>query len=110
MFSVTGPVTSRTSAWRGDKAQAEALEVVQHVAQRMDFQLARVARPGIDFANRQRAPESLVRRVVDARGQLGDRSLVRRRRGFGEQTLDEAFEQQSAHGAGPRGRARNTSS
>jgi len=39
-------------AWRGDKAQAETFEIVEGIAQRMDFQLAAVARARIDMADR----------------------------------------------------------
>jgi hypothetical protein len=45
MFLVTGPVTIRTSgmARRRDEAQAETLEIVERVLQRMNLQLAAIA-------------------------------------------------------------------
>jgi hypothetical protein len=39
-------------ARRGDKAQAEALEIVEGVVERMDFELAAVAGAGVDLADR----------------------------------------------------------
>ena len=45
-------------ARRGDEAQAEPLEIVERVAERMDFELAAVARAGIDLADRQAAAEA----------------------------------------------------
>ena len=38
-------------AGRSDKAQAEAFEIIEGVAQRMDFQFAAIAGAGIDFAD-----------------------------------------------------------
>ena len=44
-------------AGAGDESDAEALDVVIGVGQRVNFQLAAVARSGIDLADRQRASE-----------------------------------------------------
>src|SRR5512134_1679823 len=41
--------------WGGDEAQAEALEVVKHVVERVDLELATVARSGIDLADGEAA-------------------------------------------------------
>ena len=38
---------------RGDEAQAEALQVVERVVERVDFQLAAVAGAGVHLADRQ---------------------------------------------------------
>ena len=46
-------------ARRGDEAQAEALEVVEGVVERVDLQLAAVAGAGVDLADRERAAEPL---------------------------------------------------
>ena len=53
-------------ARRGDEAQAEALEVVERVVERVDLQLAAVAGAGVDLADRQAAAEPAARRAVDA--------------------------------------------
>ena len=63
-------------ARRGDEAQAEALEVVEGVVERVDFQLAAVAGAGIDLADGEAAAEPAPRRAIDARRQ----SLRARRR------------------------------
>ena len=39
-------------ARRGDKAQAEALEIIKRIAERVNFQFAAVAGAGIDMADR----------------------------------------------------------
>ena len=44
-------------ARRGDEPDAEALDVVDRVVERVDLQLAAVARSGVDLADRQRAAE-----------------------------------------------------
>ncbi len=67
-------------ARRGDEAQAEPLEIVEGVAERMDLQLAAVARAGIDLADREAAPERGAGGAVDRAGELGDGGVVARRR------------------------------
>ena len=57
-------------ARRSDKAQPEALEIVERVLQRVDFQLAAVARAGVDLADRERAAEPAFGGAVDAAGKL----------------------------------------
>jgi hypothetical protein len=52
MFFITGPVTSSTSAWRGDEADAETLDVAIGVVERVNFQLAAIAGSGVDLADR----------------------------------------------------------
>ena len=44
-------------ARRGDEAQAEALEVVEGVVERVDLELAAVAGAGVDLADRETAAE-----------------------------------------------------
>ena len=66
-------------ARRSDEAQAEALEIVEGVLQRVDLQLAAVARAGIDLADRERAAEPALGRKIDAAGKLGERGVLDRR-------------------------------
>jgi hypothetical protein len=40
-------------ARRGNKPEAEALDVVVGVVKRVDFEFASIARAGVDFADRQ---------------------------------------------------------
>jgi hypothetical protein len=65
-------------ARRGDEAQAESLEVIEHVAERVDLELAPVAGPRIDLADRERSPEPPARGLIHARGQLGNRRVIAR--------------------------------
>ena len=46
---------------RGDEAQAEALEIVEGVVERVDFKLAAVAGAGVDLADREAAAEPAAR-------------------------------------------------
>jgi hypothetical protein len=41
----------------GDEADAQAFDVVVGVVERVDLELAAVAGPGVDLADRQRLPE-----------------------------------------------------
>ena len=84
-------------ARRGDEAQAETLEIVEGVVERVDFQLAAVAGAGIHLADREAAAEPAPRRALDAGRQFGERGVVRRRRRFGQRGVRQAFEQCPAH-------------
>ena len=84
-------------ARRGDEAQAEAFEIVERVAERVDFQFAAVAGAGIDLADRQRAAEPGAGGAVHALRQLGKTGLIGRGRRLGERAVGEAFEQHFAH-------------
>ncbi len=42
----------------GHEADTEALDIVKGVAERVDFELAAVARTGVDLADRETAPEA----------------------------------------------------
>jgi hypothetical protein len=66
-------------ARRCDEAQTEALEIVERIVQRVDFQFAAVARTGIDLADRQAAAEPPPRGTVELPCKLAKRA--RRRRG-----------------------------
>ena len=79
MFFVTGPGDQQHVgvARRGDEAQAEALQIVEGIGERVDLQLAAVAGAGVDLADRRGCgPELGARGAVDLRrqrGELGDR-------------------------------------
>ena len=55
--------------------QAEALEIVEGVVERVNLQLAAVARAGIDLADRQAAAEPPPRRPVEPARQLRQRGI-----------------------------------
>ncbi len=86
-------------ARRGDEAQAEALEVVEGVVERVDLQLAAVAGAGIDLADREAAAEPPARGALDAGGELGQRRVVGPRRRARSAAAGTGFEEQLAHGA-----------
>ena len=76
-----------------NEAQPEPLQIVKSIVQRVDFELATVARSGIDMANCQSTPQPFPRDLVEARGQLGQLGVDDRRR-FGQRTaeaLQEGF-------------------
>ena len=52
-------------ARRSDEFQAEALKVVDRIVERVDFELAAVARARIDLADRKRAAEQATRGIVE---------------------------------------------
>ena len=58
-------------ARRGDEAQAEALDVVIGVVERVDFELASIAGSGVDLADREAAAEPPPRGVADGGGEFG---------------------------------------
>ncbi len=60
-------------ARRGDEAQAEPLEIVESVAERVNFEFAAVARAGVDRADRQRAAEPLAGALAQCLGRLAQR-------------------------------------
>src|SRR5678810_818948 len=97
MFAVTGPVTSSTSAWRGHEAQAEALEVVDDVVQRVDLELAAIARAGVHLADGKRAPEPRPRGAIDARRELGEGGFIGRRRRLGERPAQKVPDEDAVH-------------
>ena len=82
---------------RGDEVQTEAFEIVERIAQSVDFKLAAIARAGVDFADRKAAPETASRIAFEAFGQFGKRGIVRRGRRFGERSMRETFKERLAH-------------
>ena len=81
-------------ARRGDEPQAEALDVVIGVVERVDFQLASIAGSGIDLADRQAAAEPSPRGLAERRGELRHGGVIGRRRPLGERPAKYAFEKQ----------------
>ena len=63
-------------ARRSDEAQAEALEIVEGVAERVDLEFAAVARARVDMADRQAAAEAGGRRVLDLLGERDEFGIV----------------------------------
>jgi hypothetical protein len=88
-------------ARRGDEAEAEALEIVERVVERMDLQLAAIAGAGIDLADRQAAAEpAACGRIETSRQRRQIRILACRRR-LGERRAKKTLKEQLAHGDGP---------
>lgn len=56
---------------RGDEADAEPLQVIKGIVDRMDFKFAAVARAGIDLADGEAAAEPAQRCGIDGCGQFG---------------------------------------
>ena len=79
-------MTSSTSAWRGrgDEAQAEALQIVEGIAEGVDLELAAIAGAGIDLTDRQRAAEPAARGTVERCARARLVPLVGRGRRLGE--------------------------
>src|SRR5437762_14147575 len=84
-------------AGRGDETKSETLEVVEGVAQRMDLELAAVARAGVDLADRKAAAETPLGGCVELGGELGELHVAYLRCRFGERAADEALEEKLSH-------------
>ena len=82
--------------WTGDEADAEALEVVVGIVQRMDLELAAVAGAGVDVADAERAPEQAQHRVAQAPRHLLQRG-VGPRRGLAGQADAQDLSQELVH-------------
>ena len=78
MFLVTGPVTMQHigMARRGDETDAEALDVVIGVVERVDFEFASVAGSGVDLADRQASAEPPPRGAMKRGCEFVDRGIV----------------------------------
>ena len=63
-------------ARRGDEFQPEPLEIVEGVVQRVDFQLAAIARSGINLADGEAAAEPALRGTIEIAGKLGEPGSV----------------------------------
>ena len=77
--------------WR-DERKTEALEIVERVVERVDFQFAAVAGAGVDLAYRKAAAETTARGGIDAPGKLIERFVVGLRRRFGQCSMGNALE------------------
>ena len=86
-------------ARRRDEALAEALEIIERVVERMNLQLAAIARSGIDLADRQAAAEPRLRNGGELGGELGQPGLARRQRRLGQRPVEEGAADQVPHGA-----------
>ena len=84
-------------ARRCDEAQAEPFQIVEGIAERVDFQLAAVARTGVDLAYREAAAEPSSRRPVEPEAKLGE--LIERglRPGFAQCRPEHVQKQKLAH-------------
>jgi hypothetical protein len=85
-------------ARRGDEADAEPLEVVEDVAQRVDLQLTAVAGTGVDLADRKRAAKPPAGGMVHLRGELAQRLVAGLRRALRQGGPEQAEQQGTAHG------------
>jgi hypothetical protein len=85
-------------ARRGNEVEAEPLQIVIGIVQRVDFQFAAVAGTGIHFSNRQTTAESSPRRSIDLRAQLSQRRFGRGGRGDRQRQSQQILKQQLAHG------------
>src|SRR5689334_16093861 len=74
---------------------AEPLDVVKRVVQRVDFQFAAVAGPGVDLPDRETMAEAALRRFVQAGGERGD-FRIGWRTWLGQRPA-QAFAQESQH-------------
>lgn len=80
-------------AWRCDKTNSEALQIVQNIVESVDLELAAIAGPCVDLTNGKRAAEALAGQAVDLGSKLGQRGIVSERCRLGERAVHEAFEQ-----------------
>ena len=84
-------------AGRCHEAQPEPFQVVEHVAERVNLELAAVAGSRVDLADGERAAQALARHALDLRGELGRGGIVARRRRLGDRSANEILEEQPAH-------------
>ena len=67
-------------ARRGNKPDAEALDIVVGIVKGMDLKLASITGASVDFAYRETAAETPPRRTADGRGEFFYRCVIQRRR------------------------------
>ena len=97
-------------ARRGDEAQAEALEIVEGVVERVDLELAAIAGAGIDLADGEAAAELPPRGAIEICRKLGQGRVVGRRRAARSAGRRITFLKRSLRMFVPRGRGPNRSS
>ena len=85
----------------GHEADAEALQIVDGVVQRMDLELAAVARAGVDLADGERAAEAAAGRLVEAVGKTLQKLIGWLGCGYGSGPAQEPLEQEPAHRSQP---------
>ena len=81
-------------ARRGDEPEAEALDVVVSVVERVNPELAFIAGAGIDLAYRQTSAQTPPRGAANGCCEFGHRGIVGRRRRFGEGPAEQALKKQ----------------
>jgi len=79
-------------AGRGDEAEAEAFEVVEGVVEGVDFELAAIARAGVDLADGKAVAEPPARRRVERACHRGDLGVVDYRRRLGQGAVGDSVE------------------
>jgi hypothetical protein len=84
-------------ARRGNKPEAEALDVVVGVVKRVNFEFAPIARSGVDLAYGETSAETSSRSATNGGCEFGHGGIVRRRRLLGEWSAKQAFKKQLAH-------------
>ena len=84
-------------ARRGDEFQPEALEIVEGVVQRVDLELAAIARAGVDLADGEAAAKPALRRAIEIGGKLGEPGNVGRGRRLGHRPAQQIFQHKPAH-------------
>jgi hypothetical protein len=84
-------------ARRGNKPEAEALDVVVGVVKRVNFEFAPIARSGVNRAYGETSAETPPRSATNGDCEFGHRGIVRRRRLLREWSAKQAFKKQLAH-------------
>jgi hypothetical protein len=84
-------------AWRGDEAEAEALDVVIGVVERVDLKLASIAGSGVDLAYGKAPAKTPPSGAAKGRRKFDHGGIVRRRRLFGERPAKQTLKKQFAH-------------
>src|SRR5262249_14230297 len=98
-------------ARRSDETNAEALDIVDRIVERVDLELATVARARVDFTDREAPTQAPTRGRVELERERSELGVDELRRRLGDRTLHDALEQEFAHRLRwPTGRVPNTSS
>src|SRR5690606_19746080 len=82
---------------RGHEAEAETLEIVIDVVERVDFELAAIAGARVHLANGQAAAEHSARARLKSLRQLRQHGIIGRRARLGQRATDQILEQELAH-------------
>ncbi len=76
----------------------EALDIVNRVVQRVNFQFAAIARAGIDLADRERAPKPAARAVAERLRHLCEHGFVGLWRSDCCGAFEKGVEKEDVHG------------